>query len=189
MSSVRFEKVDTLERLYHFLDDGSVVSLYKVCFGEPPYEEVCCEKEIRSLFLEYFKRGIIIFCFEQGNNELIGFAASVPLRYEIEVSMLARNYGYDPLRDWYHADLGIAKSFRRKGIAAKLVECLIYYTPSNRIIMRTQENNTASQACHIKLGFKIIDGMCQYISRTRTSGDMKTDKRIFLSYEKKEKVD
>lgn len=189
MSSVQIEKVDTFESLYHFLDDGSVVSLYKVCFGEPPYEEICCEEEIRSLFLEYFKKGILIFCYEQENNKVIGFAASVPLKYEIEVSMLAKDYGYDPLRDWYHADLGIAKAFRRKGIGAKLVEYLIHYTPSNRIIMRTQENNMASQTCHIKLGFKVIDGMYQYISKTRTSGDMKTDKRIFLSYEKEKKVD
>lgn len=176
--------MESSEKLQHVLDDGSVFDLYNACFADPPYEEFYSEEKIRSLFLSYWEKGLLLFCFEREKKEIIGFAAAVPLKYETEISELSKSYGYDPFNDWYSADLGIKKGFRRKGIATQMVKSLIQYIPSKRLIMRTQENNVASQACHMKLGFRIIEGMEQDVSIERISGDVKVDKRIFLSYDK-----
>lgn len=185
MDSLNYVQTEKKDDLCILLNKGSIYKLYKDCFSEPPYEEVCNEIEINDLFLQYFEKGILVFCFEENKGNTIGFAAATPLKYESEISNLAKNYGYNSSTDWYYADLGVAKEYRGKGIGQQLAKNLIQLIPADRIIMRTQENNTASQNCHKKVGFQIIDGMYQYISRERISGKNKIDKRIFLFYDKK----
>lgn len=182
MNDFYFKQVKKVEEIQKLLKDNSIAVLYKTCFNEPPYEEDCDDEEICSLFLDYIKKGILLFCFEKEKDEIIGFAAAVPLKYNVEIAKLAKSYGYDPCRDWYHADLGTAKKFRRRGIAETLVKYLIQLIPANRIIMRTQENNFASRICHQRLGFQIIEGMNQNVFIRRVSGNVTEDRRIFLSY-------
>lgn len=185
MDSLHYVQTKKKDDLCELLNKGSVYKLYKDCFGEPPYEEVCNEMEVNALFLQYYEKGILIFCSEENKGNTIGFAAATPLKYELEISDLAKSYGYNASTDWYYADLGVAKEYRGKGIGQHLAKKLIRLIPADRIIMRTQENNIASQNCHKKVGFQTIDGMYQYISRKRISGENRTDKRIFLFYDKK----
>ena len=174
------EKAD----LYSLLNKGIVYKLYEDCFKDPPYEEVFTETDISSIFLKYLEKGVLMFCAKENKENIIGFVAAIPLKYEEEVADLAKNYGYDPSTDWYYADVGVAKEFRGNGIGRYLAKELIQLIPAGKIIMRTQEKNAASLACHKEVGFKIIDGMSQSIEKERTSGIKEKDKRIFLCYNK-----
>ena len=177
------------EDLYSLLNKKLILKLYKDCFKEPPYEEDFNEAEINSIFLHYLKEGVLMFCYTDNMENIIGFAAAIPLKCEKEVADLAQNHGYDPSIDWYYADVGIAKEFRGNGICKYLATELIKRIPASRIIMRTQEKNAASLGCHRKIGFEIIDGMYQVIKKTRISGIEEEDKRIFLRYNKDVKGD
>lgn len=180
-----FMQIEKRDFLCMLLAEERIFDLYKDCFSTPPYEEIYDKNEINNLFLDYFEKGILLLCFEQENEEIIGFAAAIPLKFESEISNLAKNYGFDSSKDWYYSDVGVARKYRRNGIAYSLATNLLSLIPANKIIMRTQENNVASQACHMSIGFRKIDGMHQYITKRRISGDIKIDKRIFLFYEKK----
>lgn len=184
MQNLHYIQMKEQKELYSLLNNGLILKLYKDCFKDPPYEEVFNEIEINSIFLKYFEKGILMFCSKDNRENIIGFVAAIPLKYEKEVADLAKNHGYDPSTDWYYADVGVAKEFRGNGIGRYLATELIKLIPANRIIMRTQEKNAASQACHRKVGFEIIDGMYQNIEKDRISGIKEEDKRIFLCYNK-----
>lgn len=184
MQNLHYIQMKEQEELYSLLNKGLILKLYKDCFRDPPYEEDFKEEEINSIFLKYLKEGVLMFCYNDNMENIIGFVAAIPLKYEKEVAGLAQNRGYDPSIDWYYADVGVAKEFRGNGIGKYLATELIKLIPANKIIMRTQEKNTASLACHRKVGFEIIDGMYQIIKRNRISGIKEEDKRIFLCYYK-----
>lgn len=184
MQNLHYIQMKEKEELYSLLDKGLILKLYKDCFKEPPYEEVFDETEINAIFFKYLEKGVLMFCSKDTRENIIGFVAAVPLKYEKEVAELAKNHGYDPSTDWYYADVGVAKEFRKNGIGQNLATQLIKIIPANKIIMRTQEKNAASIACHIDVGFKIVDGMYQNIEKKRTSGIKEADKRIFLCYNK-----
>lgn len=184
MNNLHYIKMIERTDLYSLLNKGIIYKLYEDCFKDPPYEEVFTEADINSIFLKYLEKGILLFCAKDNMENIIGFVAAIPLKYEEEVADLAKNFGYNPSTDWYYADVGVAKEFRGNGIGQNLAKKLIQLIPANKIIMRTQEKNAASLACHKEVGFNIIDGMSQHIEKERTSGIKEEDKRIFLWYNK-----
>ena len=184
MQSLHYMQMKEQEELYSLLNKGLLFKLYTDCFKDPPYEEDFKESEINSIFLKYLKEGVLLFCYNDNMENVIGFAVAIPLKYEKEIAYLAQNHGCDPSIDWYYADVGVAKEFRGNGICKYLATEFIKLIPANRIIMRTQEKNAASLACHKKIGFEIIDGMYQVIQKPRISGIEEEDKRIFQCYNK-----
>lgn len=179
-----YVQVSTKEELNSLLNNNSIYKLYKDCFGEPPYEEVFSNTEVSLLFHNYFQKGIIIFCLDAYKKNILGFVAAIPLICEAEIAAIAKDYGFDPATDWYYADAGVARLYRRNGIGKQLAVELIKTIPAKKIIMRTHEKNIASQKCHQKVGFSIIDGMYQDINKERISGNIEVDRRIFLCYDK-----
>lgn len=184
MHNLHYIQMKEREDLYSLLNKGIIYKLYEDCFKDPPYEEVFTKTDINAIFLKYLEKGVLMFCAKENKENIIGFVAAIPLKYEEEVADLAKNYGYNPSTDWYYADVGVAKEFRGNGIGRYLAKELIHLIPANKIIMRTQEKNVASLACHKEVGFKIIDGMSQRIEKERTSGITEEDERIFLCYSK-----
>ena len=184
MHNIYYIHMKEHEELDSLLNKGLILKLYKDCFKDPPYEEDFDEAEINSIFLKYLEKGILMLCSKDNRENIIGFVAAIPLKYEKAVADLAKNYGYDPSTDWYYADVGVAKEFRGNGIGRYLATEIIKLIPANKIIMRTQEKNVASIACHKEVGFEIIDGMYQNIEKNRVSGIKEEDKRIFLCYNK-----
>ena len=85
---------------------------------------------------------------------------------------------------WYFADLGVAHEYRRQKIAQVLVQTLIAETPADTLIMRTSENNIASQRVNQGVGFEIIEGMEQFVDQQRQDGTVQSDRRIFLQKQK-----
>lgn len=184
MQNLHYVQMKARKELCSLLNKGIIFELYEDCFKDPPYEEVFTREEINSLFLNYLEKGILILCFQEKKENIIGFVAAIPLKHEDEISELAKKYGYNPLTDWYYADLGVAKKFRGNKIGQYLAKEIIQLIPANKIIMRTQEKNMASLACHKEVGFKVIDGMHQSIKKERISGIKEEDKRVFLCFNK-----
>jgi ribosomal protein S18 acetylase RimI-like enzyme len=184
MMELDFLQVQTEDELRTRLAGGDVTRLYQACFAEPPYEELCEAAFIEEQFLQYVQNGILLLGQDAATKEIVSFLAATPLCCAAEIAALAEPYGFDPQKDWYLADLGVSKAHRRNGIAQKMGRKMLSLIPAQRVLMRTQENNTPSQVCHQKMGFSIVPGMTQFVQTLRITGETKTDKRIFLSITK-----
>jgi len=176
------DRVKTPEELNEAFASG-LVELYQEVFADPPYEEKFRLEEVQDIFQLYFMQGVLMLCREDAQS-VIGFSASVPLVLEQEIATIAQNFGIDPDTVWYFADLGVSKKHRRKKIAQSLVIALLGETPVGTLIMRTSENNIASQRVNQGVGFEIIDGMEQHVEQTRQKGEVQADRRIFLKKQK-----
>lgn len=176
------DRVKTPEELNEAFASG-LVELYQEVFADPPYEEKFRLEEVQDIFQLYFMQGVLMLCREDAQS-VIGFSASVPLVLEQEIATIAQNFGIDPDTVWYFADLGVSKKHRRKKIAQSLVIALLGETPVGTLIMRTSENNIASQRVNQGVGFEIIDGMEQHVEKTRQNGEVQADRRIFLKKQK-----
>ncbi len=176
------DRVKTAEELNDAFNRG-LVELYQAVFADPPYEEQFTPEEVKSFFELYFMQGVLMLARENTQN-VIGFSASVPLVLEQEIAKIAEQFGIDPEQVWYFADLGVNHEYRRQKIAQALVQAMIAETPADTLLMRTSENNIASQRVNQGVGFEIVDGMEQYVEQTRQSGEVQSDRRIFLRKQK-----
>ncbi|HAU98635.1 MAG: hypothetical protein UX04_C0002G0225 [Microgenomates group bacterium GW2011_GWF2_45_18] len=176
------ERVQTAEELNDAFNRG-LVELYQAVFADPPYEEKFTPEEVKSFFELYFLQGVLMLAKENTQN-VIGFSASIPLVLEAEIAKIAENFGIDLEAVWYFADLGVAHEYRRQKIAQVLVQTLIAETPADTLIMRTSENNIASQRVNQGVGFEIIEGMEQFVDQQRQDGTVQSDRRIFLQKQK-----
>ena len=167
--------IDSHKQLEKLLVKSNLCKVYYNCFHieiyhfeDPDSDEIC------NTLTEYYLTGVLIVCIN-GENDIVGFAAAQPLSSaEKCVQTLAKEHCFDLDSDWYHAELGVADQYKRKGIGRNLVNMLLKLIPANRILMRTQENNIPSITLHRSLGFEIVEGMSYFHS----SPD---DRRIFLS--------
>lgn len=177
------ERVKTPEQLDEAFNRG-LVELYQAVFADPPYEEQFEPEEVKSFFEAYYLQGVLMLAQEDAQN-VIGFSAAIPLVLEAEIARIAQNFGIDPEVVWYFADLGVAHEHRRNKIAQELVTALVGETPADTLLMRTSQDNIASQRVNQRVGFQIVDGMEQFVEQARQDGEVRTDRRIFL---KKDKV-
>lgn len=170
--------VKSNEQFENLVDNGNFCRVYYDCFHIEIYSyENPSFNEVKTVLKNYFETGILMVCINN-KGKVVGFVASQPLTSSDErVLSIAQKFGFDPMADWYHAELGVAEEYRRHGIGKKLVTKILELTPANRIIMRTQEKNMPSISLHTEIGFKVVDGMTYFHSSS-------TDKRIFLSYDK-----
>ncbi|MEO8581978.1 MAG: GNAT family N-acetyltransferase [Patescibacteria group bacterium] len=176
------DRVMTAEELNEAFNKG-LIELYQAVFADPPYEEKFTPEEVKDVLQLYFMQGVLMLCREDAQS-VIGFSASVPLVLEQEIATIAQNFDIDPETVWYFADLGVSKEHRRKKIAQSLVVALLGETPVDTLLMRTSENNIASQRVNQSVGFEIIDGMEQHVQQTRQNGEVESDRRIFLKKQK-----
>lgn len=181
-SNSTIERVKTVDELNEAFNRG-LIELYQAVFAEPPYEEQFALEEVKGFFQLYFMHGVLMLARES-TQKVIGFSASVPLVLEQEIAKIAEKFGIDPESVWYFADLGVNQEYRRQKIAQALVVAMLGETPANTIIMRTSENNSASQRVNQGVGFEIIDGMEQFVDQRRQNGEVQTDRRIFLRKQK-----
>lgn len=172
------ERVNTVEELNDAFNRG-LIELYQAVFADPPYEEQFTPEEVKSYFELYFMQGVLVLAQESTQN-VIGFSASIPLVFEEEIARIAQQFEIDPEVVWYFADLGVSREYRRQKIGQSLVKAMLGETPVDTVIMRTSENNIASQRVNQGVGFEIIDGMEQYVEQVRQNGEVQFDRRIFL---------
>ncbi|MDH5533726.1 MAG: GNAT family N-acetyltransferase [Candidatus Pacebacteria bacterium] len=176
----QIKRVESSEELAQVFSQG-LTELYQEIFADPPYEESFTKEEVQSYFELYFLSGIFLSCEDIESGEVIGFAAAIPLILEDVIAKLAQEYDFNPETDWYFADLGVKKSYRRQKLATQLVSQLIGEISGKQVIMRTSENNIASQRVNQQVGFELVEGMVQDVKQMRQDCSEQTDRRIFLS--------
>jgi len=172
------EKVDNLKSLAALFCNDKLMESYGV-FSQPPYNEQFTNYEIRKIFLEYVKSGLLFVA--RSEKQVVGFGAAIPISECNEIALLAEPFNI-PLEDtWYMADLGVIAQRRREGIARQLVLARLDAIPKgSTVLMRTSTENTASQTLYRSLGFTQIEGMIQNVTQQRTDRTTQTDRRIFL---------
>ena len=78
------------------------------------------------------------------------------------------------------ADLGVRKDYRGRGLARQLVKArLKSFSPGTTIVMRTSEQNQASQSLYKSLGFNFLPFTSEVLQK-RQDGTTRSDTRIFM---------
>lgn len=175
------EQVACPKDLESALDKGGLTSLYKDIFAESPYFESFTDEEVKNIFGEYVRDGML-FLAKSDNGEIIGFGAAVPM---ISVPAVARDAGIQPKdadRTWYMADLGVKNEMRYRGIGKNLVLSRLERLRGLTVVMRTSIYNIASQSLYRSLGFQVIPDVSQTVEGPRTNANVPTkDERLFMS--------
>lgn len=173
------EKIKTSQQLSANLFGNGLISLYQNIFSAPPYFENFYEEKVAEIFKEYLEKGVLFLA--RTEDEIVGFGAALPLTADQELSNLAIQFGIDPEKTWYMADLGVSPGYRRKGLAEELVLArLTSFERGFSVLMRTSRQNFASQSLYRKLLFKQVNGMKQEVEQKRTDGQIRKDGRIFF---------
>jgi len=183
-------QIKNAQQLNEFDKINEAINLYGDCFKEFPYCEELSEKIILERLLYYCDNGILLFGMDDQNNErkIMSFAAAVPLEKDTVVLEVLKTKGIecDPAKDWYHADIGVTKSYRGNKIAHLLGRELFELIPAERIFMRTHEKNNPSIKRHENMGFTIIENsLHESPPRKKICGREESDKSILLVLKKK----
>ncbi len=178
--NIEISQVQSREQLEAAFMRG-LIKLYQDAFADPPYEESFDPEEVRGFFELYLLSGLLLISEAKDTNEVIGFVAAVPIILEEAIAKIAQENGFDVDKTWYYADLGVDKKYRRQKIASMLVQKMIGLKPAETLLMRTSENNIASQRVNMQQGFELVEGMEQQVEQLRQDGLVQTDRRIFLS--------
>lgn len=174
------EKIKTEKQLKVALEATGLREVYRDAFGRPPYNELFEDTEIDSMFEDYRRDGDVFVAVDQG--QIIAFVATQPVQSVPEIgATLSCAPGVDE-QSWYIPDLGIRQEYEGNGIAKTLTRRAIDAVPTNACItLRTNVDNLRAQGLYTRLGFEIIPGVYQEISQTRTNGDIKVDRRLFMA--------
>jgi len=161
-------------RIAEYQDALAVI--YNGCFNVPPYFERFSQNEVVKIFEEYAEQGFVFFATD--GNRLAGFGAAVPSSAVKDLTELLSDFRANAGEYWYHADVGVDPGVQGRGIGKLIIEKILLNIPSDRVFMRTHENNGRSVYLHKKFGFKAIEGMIQEKENIHCPGGI--DKRIFM---------
>ena len=173
------ERISDRQQVDRALESGEVVRLYQDVFAKPPYEEVFSDTDVRDIFTQYAENGLVFLA--RSGDGIIGFSAAVPLRDVPDVAAILQGAGVPVETASYMADLGVADASRRKGVGKQLVEAVLTAVRGEQVTVRTSENNLIALSLYRSLGFTPLPGITQEISGERTDGEIRTDRRVFLS--------
>jgi len=187
-------QIESISSLWDISDKDMLCTIYDDCFGNNGFDitnggEEFIVDEVANVFEKYVKNGLLILSRHKETNKIIGFAAALPLTKEVKVWNTVQNYLADALSYWYHADLGVMRQYRRKGLANEMAEKILSLIPSNRIVMRARVDNEGSIALHKKLGFTLLldaegQKITQWVPAKRKIGKIIADERIFFTLHK-----
>lgn len=154
-----------------------LLQLFQDVFTDHPYYEKFEPATVKRLFISYVKDGILFLAYSQ--EEVIGFGAAIPL-IKSSIAYLQYELTSDPDHSVYMAELGVRKDIRRHGIARQLVQArLNTFPPGTIVIMRTAQNNHASQSLYKSLGFE-FHPFSYKVTQLRQDGNESSDNRIFM---------
>lgn len=190
---VRAKGLEELEEAF----SSGLIQVYQNIFAEPPYEEYFSEDRVRQMFNAYFSHDtdnqIVLLAYIE--SQVIAFCSTVPfndkwLDFKVteettQISHDCHEYlqtNFDLLgkNTMYLDDLGVDRGHRRKGLARQLLETCLSISDSKNIVLRTSDNNLASQLLYQKAGFSIINGLSVLVSQERQDGTIREDRRIIM---------
>jgi ribosomal protein S18 acetylase RimI-like enzyme len=170
-------KVNTEAEMETALSNG-LITLYQEVFSQEPYNEYFETAEVKDIFKDYLNNNGIVFV-ARDNERIVAFSAGEPM-VKSSVATVSQLKEL-PADSWYIADLGVLDSLRRQKMGTDLIQALLNTIgPGKLAVMRTAQNNFASQELFARLGFEKLN-FTQEVSQTRTDNQEKSDQRIFMA--------
>ncbi len=141
-------------RTYKDTDLEDLVRVYRKAFAEPPWNEKWSDEEVKK-DLEYAKsqRNPLILV-AQRRSAFLGFTWG----YSLPLEKFPFLEGRVSARSIYMDEIAVDPKFREKGVGEKLAAKFSRYSSLefDEIVLRTDENNSASIGLFTKLGFTQI---------------------------------
>ncbi|MCT7962984.1 GNAT family N-acetyltransferase [Laspinema sp. D1] len=170
-----------------------LVALYRTVFAEPPSCQWWSKESVVAMFERYFQTGSVLGAFS--GEGLVGFAVVQPLVSAsimgqptwIEVEQRWRSLDWQLLDEFgllpdcgYLADLGVASTHRRQGIANELVRLGWRQYPDKPMLLRVSSCKSEAIALYLKLGFARLPGLEQRPEYRQQDGSLKTESKFLM---------
>lgn len=161
----------------------SFVGAYQTIFAEPPYRERFYPSEAEAVLnLVLQTPDHIALMATRGATGVAGFGFAVPLVSRPHVAREMQ--GLLPIQHtFYLAELGVLGEHRNNGLGRSLVEhrlAAIDRQKFTHVVLRTSTSRDGGYELYTRLGFEDI-GVYMEVPARRTSGQVTTDRRLFLS--------
>lgn len=161
---------------------GEFIGAYQTVFGDPPYNERYTTAEAEGQFRRLTETQDHITLIARKEGKLAGFAIAVPLASQPAV---ARELpGLVPVpHAYYLAELGVLEDHRGSGLGRHLVRTRIKQMDTERyshVVLRVSAARNASYDMYMSMDFDDM-GVYMEVSVRRTDGQVRSDRRLFLS--------
>ena len=178
---VRIIRVSRPEEVIPFRP--SFVGAYQTIFAEFPYSERFYPSEAESVLSRVLQTPEhIALMATRGATGVAGFGFALPLASRPVVA--SQMQGLLPIEHtFYLAELGVLREYRNQGLGASLIEhrlSAIDRQKYTHVVLRTSVSRDGSYALYTRLGFEDI-GVYMEVPSRRTNGQVRTDRRLFLS--------
>jgi len=160
------------------------IGAYQTIFSEAPYYERYTPLDADGIYQKLTSiPGHITLIAAKTNGAVVGFGIAIPLKDKYSVAKELS--GLVPLQHTvYLAELGVLDNYRRIGIGRTLIRerlRLIDRNNFSHVVLRVSTNFDPAQTLYESIGFEDM-GVYMEVSRVRTDGSVKTDRRLFMSH-------
>lgn len=181
--------INDINRLAEAGKNG-LFKMYKDIFAEAPYFEKFSIDEVKDYFTEIFKKGGIIltaYTPQKNKNDIItAFTASIPLKEKPSVAEITSPY-VDVDTTCYLAEDAVIPERRRQGISRSMKGLLLSFNREagfKTALLRTSADSSNNQLPAVKqLGAKQINNLEQEVDSLKLDGNIKSDKRVFFTFD------
>ncbi len=161
----------------------SFVGAYQTIFAEPPYRERFYPSEAEAVLNQVLQTpDHVALLAVKGATGVAGFGFALPLASRAHVA--SQMQGLLPVQHtFYLSELGVLPGHRGQGLGRALVEhrlAAIDRQKFTHVVLRTSVTRDGSYDLYTRLGFEDI-GVYMDVQARRTSGQVTTDRRLFLS--------
>lgn len=158
------------------------VGAYQTIFSGYPYFERYFPAEAEGVWRQMTQTPRNITLVATEGTQVIGFGIAIPLAAKHDVAVELT--GLVPIpHTMYLAELGLLERFRGKSVGRALVGERLRAMDQDRIshvVLRVSTQESPSSRLYLDRGFEEM-GVYMEVSRRRTDGRVKTDRRAFLS--------
>jgi ribosomal protein S18 acetylase RimI-like enzyme len=181
INGIRYLKVDSPQEVIPYR--AGFVGAYQTIFREPPYSERFFPAEAEAVLQRILQTpGHITLLAITGNRRVVGFGAGVPLASRMDVKR--DMHGLLPLEHtFYLAELGVLPDYRGSGVGSTLIQKrleLIDRRVYTHVVLRASLRHKSVWEMYKSMGFEDI-GVYQEVAARRIDGQVRTDRRLFLS--------
>ena len=168
-----------------------LIELYQQVFAEPPENQVWLRSQVKDMLVSYQETGDLFVTFAP-NNKPIGFCATIPftsskvwqsqvrdgfVSYALDEEFLRGRFDVDADDVLYIADLIVAPSYRRQGLASQLMKTAI--GTGKPVLLRVSLCREGAIALYQKLGFKPMS-LFQTARYKQSDGEVKTFEKMLM---------
>lgn len=160
------------------------VSAYIEVFAGDPYYEAFTREEASAIYTKLVRTpGNITLLTVADDGDLAAFGIAIPLASRPDVARELT--GLVPVRHTYYlAELGVVERHRGHGLARTLIRERLLHLDRDRcthVVLRVSASDEdRSKRLYAKLGFQDM-GVYMEVPALRTDGEVRTDRRLFLS--------